>query len=205
MRDMLEIYFIAGTQDVPKDKLLPILETSLQSGITCYQFREKELMNPDEIELLAKACQKLCHEYSVPFFINDDVALALKIGADGIHVGQDDMAILDVIASCAGKMKIGLSVNTLQQAKNATMYEELDYIGVGPIFETSSKADAKPVTGLELLRAIRQSGITLPMVAIGGITSGHIKEIRKAGAQGVAVISAITRSENIVQTVAEFK
>lgn len=65
---MLEIYFIAGTQDVPKDKLLPILETSLQSGITCYQFREKELMNPDEIELLAKACQKLCHKYSVPFF-----------------------------------------------------------------------------------------------------------------------------------------
>ncbi|WP_430534807.1 thiamine phosphate synthase [Listeria rocourtiae] len=205
MRDMLKIYFIAGTQDVPRDKLLPILETSLQSGITCYQFREKELANPDEIELLAKSCQKLCRKYSVPFFINDDVSLALKIGADGIHVGQDDMAISDVIASCAGKMKIGLSVNTLEQAKNATKYEQLDYIGVGPIFETSSKVDAKPTTGLELLRDIRQSGITLPMVAIGGITSGQMKEIRKAGAQGVAVISAITRSENIAQTVANFK
>ncbi len=202
---MLKIYFIAGTQDVPRDKLLPILETSLQSGITCYQFREKELANPDEIELLAKSCQKLCRKYSVPFFINDDVSLALKIGADGIHVGQDDMAISDVIASCAGKMKIGLSVNTLEQAKNATKYEQLDYIGVGPIFETSSKVDAKPTTGLELLRDIRQSGITLPMVAIGGITSGQMKEIRKAGAQGVAVISAITRSENIAQTVANFK
>ncbi|MBC6316434.1 thiamine phosphate synthase [Listeria grandensis] len=199
--NMLEVYFIAGTQDVPHGELLPILEDALQSGITCYQFREKKLSNPVEIEKLARSCHQMCREYHVPFFINDDVDLALEIQADGIHVGQEDMAISDVIAKCAGKMQIGLSINTFQQAVEATAYEQLAYIGVGPIFETSSKVDAKETTGLDLLSAIRAAGIDLPIVAIGGITTERVPAIRKAGAQGVAIISALVKSSDRSRTI----
>ncbi|KGL46150.1 thiamine-phosphate diphosphorylase [Listeria newyorkensis] len=205
VRDMLEIYFIAGTQDVPRGQLLSVLDDALQSGVTCYQFREKALTEAAEIEVLAKLCQEICQKYGVPFFVNDDVELALKIGADGIHVGQDDMAILDVIGKCAGKMKIGLSVNTLAQAEVAATYAELDYIGVGPIFATTSKLDAKPTTGLRLIRDIREAGIGLPIVAIGGISQNDVESIRDAGAEGVAVISEITKSGNIPQTIASFR
>ncbi|AQY52245.1 thiamine-phosphate pyrophosphorylase [Listeria weihenstephanensis FSL R9-0317] len=203
--EMLDVYFIAGTQDVLAGELLPVLEDALKSGVTCFQFREKKLTEPAKIESLAKSCQEICRKYQVPFFVNDDVKLALKIGADGVHVGQEDMAISKVIASCAGKMKIGLSVNTLEQADEAASCKALDYIGVGPIFATISKADAKPVTGLKLLQEIRDSGVTLPIVAIGGITPERAKWVRESGAQGMAVISAITKSENRRETVAAFQ
>ncbi|MBA3925637.1 thiamine phosphate synthase [Listeria rustica] len=205
VKDMLEVYFIAGTQDVPRGQLLSVLEEALQSGVTCYQFREKAYTETSEIEALAQSCQEICRKYSIPFFVNDDVEMALKIGADGIHVGQDDMAISDVIDKCAGKMKIGLSVNTLRQAERAATYEEIDYIGVGPIFATNSKLDAKPTTGLGLIRAIREAGITLPIVAIGGIREEDMSSIREAGAEGAAVISAIAKSGNIPQTIAAFR
>lgn len=196
--EMLAVYFIAGSQDVPENTLLEVLEDALQAGITCFQFREKKLANPEK---LAKQCQKLCKQYQVPFFINDDVALALEIEADGIHVGQDDMAIQEVIATCAKKMMIGFSVNTLEQGEEAAQIAELTYIGVGPIYETTSKVDAQPATGVQLIKDIRKAGIALPIVAIGGITAKDILSIHDAGAQGVAVISAITKANNRAQVV----
>ncbi|TCP95793.1 thiamine-phosphate diphosphorylase [Cricetibacter osteomyelitidis] len=210
MENYLRLYFIAGSQDCrhlngnPADKLLQILQQALQAGITCFQFREKgknALQNSEQILQLAKQCQMLCKQYNVPFFINDDIDLALKIQADGIHVGQDDRPIQDVIRLCQGRLQIGLSVNNLEQAIENAQIDGIDYFGVGPIFDTQSKADAKPTVGLNLLKSIRTSGIDKPLVAIGGITVETVSEILQAGADGVAVISAITQAEHIESAV----
>lgn len=206
MRNNLKVYFIAGSQDCrhlngdPSDNLLQILQQALQAGISCFQFREKgknALQNRKSVVELAKKCQDLCNQYHVPFFINDDIELALQLNADGIHVGQEDRPISQVIEQCQGKLKIGLSINNLQQAKENSEIDGIDYFGVGPIFPTQSKADAKPTVGLNLLKSIRTLGIDKPIVAIGGITAASVAEILQAGADGVAVISAISQAENI--------
>ncbi|WP_101775552.1 thiamine phosphate synthase [Pasteurella oralis] len=208
----MRLYFIAGTQDClhvegkATENLLSILEQALQAGITCYQFREKgknALQDRQKIKALAIKCRDLCHQYHVPFVVNDDVQLAIEIGADGIHVGQTDMAVADVAALCHSKCFIGTSVNTLQQGFAAQANPLIDYFGTGPIFPTQSKEDPKPVVGVDFVSTIRQNGIDKPIVAIGGITVQTADLLRQKGANGVAVISAITQSHNIKQTVQE--
>ncbi|SMB83521.1 thiamine-phosphate diphosphorylase [Pasteurella testudinis DSM 23072] len=210
IRKMLTVYFIAGTQDcrhlnLPAEQaLLSRLQQALKCGVSCFQLREKgqyALQDPAKIRQLAEKCRDLCRQYHVPFFINDDVDLALSLQADGVHVGQDDRPIRQVIDQCQGKLLLGLSINTLQQANQNRTLHEVDYFGVGPIFSTQSKADAKAVVGLDLLKQIRQQGIAKPLVAIGGITPETALSIRQAGADGVAVISAITQAQDINTTI----
>lgn len=210
IKAMLKVYFIAGTQDCrhfggsPSQALLACLQQALKCGISCFQFREKgnfSLQDPHEIRQLATQCRDLCRQYHVPFFINDDVDLALELQVDGVHVGQDDRPIQQVIAQCQGKLLLGLSVNTLQQAIDNADLQAVDYFGVGPIFATQSKADAKAVVGLELLKQLRQHGIEKPLVAIGGINAATARSIRQAGADGVAVISAITQTHDLQHTI----
>ncbi|TNH02343.1 thiamine phosphate synthase [Testudinibacter sp. TR-2022] len=214
IRKMLTVYFIAGTQDCqhlglpPEPALLSLLQTALKCGISCFQFREKgqnALQDPQKIIQLAQKCRDLCRQYHVPFFINDNVDLALAVQANGVHVGQDDRPIAQVIEQCQGKLLLGLSVNTLPQAIMNAELQAVDYFGVGPIFPTQSKADAKAVVGLKLLQQIRQQGIEKPLVAIGGITPETAFSIRQAGADGVAVISAISRSPNIANSIRQLK
>lgn len=211
IKKALKVYFIAGTQDMPADSpdrvaaLLAVLEQALSAGVTCFQLREKGAgaeQCPEKIQHIAEACQRLCREYGVPFVINDDVALALSISADGIHVGQSDEPIEQVLAQCAGKLWVGLSTNTLAQAQEASKISGIDYCGVGPIFPTSSKADAQAVVGVELLREIREKGIDKPLVGIGGISEANAADVFAAGADGVAVISAITQSDQPAKSVA---
>ncbi|UEA16640.1 thiamine phosphate synthase [Pasteurella canis] len=208
----MRLYFIAGTQDCPNtggdpaENLLRILEQALKAGITCYQFREKgkkSLQDPAKVKELAMKCRDLCHQYNVPFVVNDDVQLAIEIGADGIHVGQTDMAVADVAALCHSKCFIGTSVNTLEQGLAAQANPLIDYFGTGPIFPTQSKEDPKPVVGVEFVSTIRQNGIDKPIVAIGGVTAQSAGELRQRGANGVAVISAIAQSTNIKKAVQE--
>ncbi|MBF2508368.1 thiamine phosphate synthase [Listeria welshimeri] len=199
MKEELAVYFIAGTQDIVRGTLPSVLEEALKGGITCFQYREKgadSLQTASERKEMALECQKLCAKYQVPFIINDDVVLALEIGADGIHVGQNDEEIHQVIASCSGKMKIGLSVHSVSEAEEAERLGAVDYIGVGPIFPTISKADAEPESGTEILEEIRRAGIKLPIVGIGGINEANTAEVLAAGADGVSVISAITRADD---------
>ncbi|MBC1322337.1 thiamine phosphate synthase [Listeria welshimeri] len=199
MKEELAVYFIAGTQDIVRGTLPSVLEEALKGGITCFQYREKgagSLQTASERKEMALECQKLCAKYQVPFIINDDVVLALEIGADGIHVGQNDEEIHQVITSCAGKMKIGLSVHSVSEAEEAERLGAVDYIGVGPIFPTISKADAEPESGTEILEEIRRAGIKLPIVGIGGINEANTAEVLAAGADGVSVISAITRADD---------
>ncbi|ACD47967.1 thiamine phosphate synthase [Helicobacter pylori] len=201
----LKLMFVAGSQDFYHIKggkndrinaLLDALELALQSKITAFQFRQKgdlALQDPIEIKQLALECQKLCQKYGAPFIVNDEVQLALELKADGVHVGQEDMAIEEVMALCKKRLFIGLSVNTLEQALKVRHLDGVAYFGVGPIFPTQSKKD-KQVVGVELLKKIKDSGIKKPLIAIGGITAHNASKLREYG--GIAVISAITQAKD---------
>ncbi|GHS13308.1 thiamine-phosphate synthase [Helicobacter pylori] len=201
----LKLMFVAGSQDFYHIKggkndrinaLLDALELALQSQITAFQFRQKgdlALQDPIEIKQLALECQKLCQKYGAPFIVNDEVKLALELKADGVHVGQEDMAIEEVMTLCKKRQFIGLSVNTLEQALKARHLDGVAYLGVGPIFPTPSKKD-KQVVGVELLKKIKDSGVKKPLIAIGGITMHNASKLREYG--GIAVISTIAQAKD---------
>ncbi len=192
-----DFYHIKGGKNDRINALLETLELALKSKITAFQFRQKgdlALQDPTQIKQLALECQKLCKKYGVPFIVNDEVRLALELKADGVHVGQEDMAIEEVIALCKKRQFIGLSVNTLEQALKAHHLDHITYLGVGPIFPTPSKKDAKEVVGVELLKKIHDSGVKKPLIAIGGITTDNASKIQKFS--GIAVISAIAQAKD---------
>ncbi|GAA7269949.1 thiamine phosphate synthase [Helicobacter pylori] len=202
----LKLMFVAGSQDFCHVKggkndrinaLLDALELALQSKITAFQFRQKgdlALQDPIEIKQLALECQKLCQKYGAPFIVNDEVKLALELKADGVHVGQENMAIEEVMTLCKKRQFIGLSVNTLEQALKVCHLDGVAYLGVGPIFPTQSKKDIKQIVGVELLKKIKDSGVKKPLVAIGGITTHNASKLREYG--GIAVISAIAQAKD---------
>ncbi|GAA7409497.1 thiamine phosphate synthase [Helicobacter pylori] len=204
----LKLMFVAGSQDFCHIKggkndrinaLLDALELALESQITAFQFRQKgdlALQDPVEIKQLALKCQKLCQKYGVPFIVNDEIKLALELKADGVHVGQEDTAIEEVVTLCKKRQFIGLSVNTLEQALKARHLDGVAYLGVGPIFPTPSKKDIKQVVGVELLKKIRDSGVKKPLIAIGGITTDNALKLRECGVSGIAVISAIAQAKD---------
>ena len=207
IQEILPLYFVAGTQncrhlgDNPADNLLSVLRQALEGGITCFQFRDKgkfSLENsPDEQRSLAISCRDLCHQYDVPFIVDDNVDLALEIEADGIHVGQSDTPVKTIRAKTNKPLIIGWSVNRLDEAKIGEEISEIDYFGVGPIFSTQSKENPSPTLGMEFIQTLRNEGITKPLVVIGGIKREHVKTLRKYGADGVAVITAITQANDI--------
>ena len=166
---------------------------SLDGGVTYLQLREKDL---DEARVLdeAKDIKTLCHAYGVPFLINDNVDIALAVDADGVHVGQSDMEAGDVRAKLGPDKIIGVSAQTVAQALQAEAHGA-DYLGVGAVFPTGSKADAKEVEW-DVLRDICQA-VSIPVVAIGGITQENVTELAGTGICGVAVISAIYAQEDI--------
>lgn len=207
IQEILPLYFVAGTQDCrhlgdnPADNLLSILKQALEGGITCFQFRDKgkfSLENsPDEQRSLAIKCKDLCRQYNVPFIVDDNVDLALEIEADGIHVGQNDTPVKTIRAKTNKPLIIGWSINRLDEAKIGEEMPEIDYFGVGLIFTTQSKEHSSPTLGMEFIQTLRNKGITKPLVAIGGIKLEHVKTLRKYGADGVAVITAITQANDI--------
>ena len=203
-REQLQVYFIAGTQDVKKGSLEEILEKALEAGITMFQFREKgpSSLSGEAKEAKARTLMEICQRYRVPFIVNDDVALALKIGADGIHVGQNDAKIESFIDQSQNKI-IGLSIRNFQEYDQSDL-TYVDYIGVGPVYQTSSKADAKQPGGVEMIRRMRKYDDTIPIVAIGGITEENVASLKKNGADGIATISSITHSSNIEKTVSRY-
>jgi len=200
-RNDLSVYFIMGMANSKEP--LETLEKALQAGITCFQFREKgeNCLTGEAYESFARACQNLCRSYGVPFIVNDDVELALKLEADGIHVGQDDLAITEFRALAKDKI-IGVSVHNEQEMAFAVQ-SGADYVGIGPIYPTKSKKDAKPPAGLVFLRKARSLYPQFPIVGIGGINEKNAGDVRSSGADGVAVISVICESPNIENTIQE--
>lgn len=180
---------------------LETLEEALEAGITCFQLREKGegALTGIVYEEFARTCQKMCQAYQVPFIVNDDVELALKLDADGIHIGQEDLALATLRKQAKGKI-VGVSVHSSKEMEQALL-NGADYIGIGPIYKTQSKKDAKPPAGLHFLKAMRKQIGNFPIVGIGGITEENANDVRFSGADGVAVISDICHSKDIGQTV----
>lgn len=199
MSKLLQVYFIMGSNNCTKDPL-SVLKEALDGGVTLFQFREKgegALIGEDRVRF-AKELQALCREYGVPFIVNDDVELAIELDADGVHVGQDDEGITSVREKMGDKI-IGVSTHTIEEARWA-IENGADYLGVGPIFPTSTKKDTKAVQGTKGLAHFREQGITIPIVGIGGITIENTASVIEAGADGVSVISAISLAESAYES-----
>ena len=193
---LLRAYFVAGIQDVPGQDLRKVLATMLDAGITAFQFRDKgaSTLNEEQRVALGSDLRVQCHEANVPFIVDDDVDLAILLNADGIHVGQSDQKIQQVIEKVDGRrMFVGLSCNTAEQVAAANQIDGIDYIGSGPIYPTVSKDDADPAMGVEGLAALVQQA-NVPIVAIGGVTVKSLPAIAATGAAGVAVITLLTQS-----------
>ncbi|CAM3192169.1 thiamine phosphate synthase [Staphylococcus argensis] len=201
----LKVYFICGTQDVKSNRTIhDVLQEALEAGITLFQFREKgpTSLQGEEKRHLAEDLLALCHQYDVPFIVNDDIELAKAIDADGVHVGQDDVAVAEFASEFEDKI-IGLSVGNVDEYHHSDL-TYIDYIGVGPMYATQSKDDANAPVGPEMIPTLREYVGDLPIVAIGGITTSNAQDCFKAGADGVSVISAIAQSDDIKGTVAHF-
>lgn len=199
LREKMGVYFVVGTQDCDYsiERTVAIVADALQGGVGTLQLRDKgSKLTADERDELGRQLQLLCRESGALFFVNDDVDLAIRLQADGVHVGQDDMQLAEVREAVGPNMYIGVSAATVEEAL-AAQAGGVDCIGVGAMYATSSKADAGEPIGPEGLRVIREAvGRELPIVGIGGITLQNAVEVIRAGADGVAVISAITRADS---------
>ena len=202
-KELLKLYFICGTTTCLDKDLYTVVEDALKGGITLFQFREKgegALEGSEKVELAIKL-QDLCKKYNVPFIVNDDIELALEIDADGVHVGQDDLGVDEIRKLMPDKI-IGLSIENEEELKQSKV-EYVDYVGVGPVYVTQSKDDAGGAIGYEGLELMRRFLPQMPLVAIGGIQTQHIKDVMKTNVDGVSIISAISYSDNIEKTVRE--
>lgn len=192
------------TVNLPNLDLYPITDNSYgrthlqlakeiaQAGVEVIQFREKE-KSMRECVSICQNLRKLTWSKRIALIINDRIDLSLAVDADGVHIGQDDMP-LNIAREILGENKIiGVSVDNLTQAKKAE--EKADYLGVGPIFSTSTKPNAGSPIGLQTLQRI-STHVNIPIVAIGGITLQNVKKVINHGADGVAVISAIAQAPN---------
>ena len=177
------------------------VEEALKGGATFIQLREKELDKEHFLEE-AKEIKELCRRYQVPFVINDNVEIALAVDADGVHVGQSDMEAGDVRAKLGPDKMIGVSAQTVEQAVMAEQ-NGADYLGVGAVFPTGSKADALEVSH-DTLKAICKA-VKIPVIAIGGISKENILELSGSGICGIAVISAIFAKDDIEEAARELR
>jgi thiamine-phosphate pyrophosphorylase len=195
VKEILKIYFIMGSNN---SKLAPeyVLEEALKGGISVFQFREKGngALKGDAKFQLAKRMQKLCIQYNVPFIVNDDIELAISLDADGVHIGQEDENAIKVRERIGNKV-LGVSAHSIEEIK-AAVEAGADYIGIGPIYPTSTKKDAKAVQGTRLIEKVKEENLTIPIVGIGGITTENAFAVIRAGADGVAIISEISMAAN---------
>lgn len=177
------------------------VEEALRGGVTCVQLREKG-MGYAEFLQEAKEIHALCRQYGVPFIVNDNVEIAVACGAEGIHVGQEDMAVGDVRRRVGDGRILGVSVHTVAEAREAVRYGA-DYLGLGAVFPTSTKTDVDQMPN-ETLRAICDA-VDVPIVAIGGINRTNIGKLTGSGVDGVALVSAIFSANDIEITCRELR
>lgn len=195
------LYAVTDRHWLNGESLYSQVEKALKGGATFVQLREKNLDSAHFLEE-AKEIKELCRQYGVPFVINDNVEIALAMDADGVHVGQSDMEAGDVRRKLGADKLIGVSAQTVEQALLA-QERGADYLGVGAVFPTGSKADAVEV-GHDTLKAICEA-VTIPVVAIGGITRDNVAELKGSGISGIAVISAIFAQKDIQAAAADLK
>ena len=198
LKEQLLLYAVTDRTWVGRQTLLEQMEDALKGGVTLVQLREKDL---EEAAFLREAIQakELCHRYHVPLIINDNVEVALKSGADGVHVGIEDTPVAEIRKQAGKDFIIGATAKTIQQAQLAEA-SGADYLGVGAVFPSPTKKSAIRITN-EQLNEICAS-VSIPAVAIGGITRDNLAQLKGSRIDGVAVVSAIFAAED-VKTAAE--
>ena len=195
------LYAVTDRAWTGRQTLYQQVECALKGGVTCVQLREKEL-GGEAFLAEAKEIGGLCRAYGVPFIVNDSVEIALACGADGVHVGQSDMEAGQVRAAVGGRLMIGVSARTVGEALRAQR-AGADYLGVGAVFSTSTKPDAKAVSRQTLKEIC--AAVDIPVVAIGGISRNNLLELSGTGIDGVALVSAIFGAEDIESRCRELK
>lgn len=192
-KKIMLLYAVTDRTWTGKQTLYEQVEAALRGGVTCVQLREKEL---DDEAFLKEALEikELCYKYNVPFFINDNINVAIRCGADGIHVGQKDMVASTVRSLVGEDIIIGVSVHTVEEAIEAVK-NEADYLGVGAMFSTSTKLDAE-IIPMQTLSDICHA-VDIPVVAIGGLNKDNIAKLSGTGIDGIALVSAIFAAEDI--------
>ena len=195
------LYAVTDRAWIGTQTLYQQVEAALKGGATCVQLREKEL---DEAAFLqeAKELCALCRRYGVPFIVNDNVDVAQACGADGVHMGQEDMKAGEVRRRVGEDMILGVSVHTVEEARRAVR-DGADYLGLGAVFPTSTKTDVDQMPN-ETLRAIC-GAVEVPIVAIGGINRDNLPKLASSGVDGVALVSAIFSAEDIEGTCRELR
>ena len=199
--NMLLLYAVTDRAWVGKQTLLEQIEDALKGGATIVQLREKKM---DEDAFVEEAIQvrDLCHKYHVPLIINDNVEVALKSGADGVHVGIEDAPVAEIRKRVSADFIIGATCKTVEQAKIAEA-AGADYMGVGAVFPSPTKTNAVRITNEQLREII--ASVSIPAVAIGGISYDNVCEIKGSSVSGVAVVSAIFGAEDIEKATALLK
>ena len=200
-RDMLLLYAVTDRAWTGKQSLDEQVEEALQGGVTLVQLREKRLSKEQLIEE-ARRITALCHRYGVPLIVNDDYEAALAAGADGVHVGIEDAPVAAIRARAGKNFIIGATAKTVEQAQRAE-HEGADYLGVGAVFPSPTKQSAIRITN-EQLREICAS-VTIPAVAIGGITQKNVASLKGSDMAGIAVVSAIFGADNILAAARSLK
>ena len=200
-KESLLLYAVTDRYWLGDRTLKSVVEEALQGGVTFLQLREKKLDGEHFLQE-AKELQALCRKYNVPFIVNDNVEVALAMGADGDHVGQHDMEAGGVRKLLGPDTILGVSAQTVEQSLLAQA-NGADYLGVGAVFPTGSKDDADDVS-FETLKAICDA-VDIPVVAIGGITEDNVKKLSGSGICGIAVISAIFAQKDIKEASARLK
>lgn len=193
-RDMLLLYAVTDRAWTGKQSLDEQVEEALQGGVTLVQLREKRLSKEQLIEE-ARRITALCHRYGVPLIVNDDYEAALAAGADGVHVGIEDTPVAAIRARAGKDFIIGATAKTVEQAQRAER-EGADYLGVGAVFPSPTKRNAIRITNKQL-RTICAS-VTIPAVAIGGITQKNVASLKGSDMAGIAVVSAIFGADDIL-------
>jgi thiamine-phosphate pyrophosphorylase len=201
LAEKLLLYAVTDRHWLGERTLYEVVRDSLDGGVTFLQLREKNL-DEDSFYEEAVRLQAMAREYKVPFVINDNVEIAVRMNADGVHVGQDDMEAGNVRALIGPDKILGVSAQTVEQAVLAEQ-QGADYLGVGAVFQTGSKDDAIDVP-FETLKAICEA-VSIPVVAIGGITKENTPKLAGSGICGIAVISAIYAQENIREAASSLK
>lgn len=200
-RENLLLYAVTDRSWTENQTLYEQLEDALIGGVTCVQLREKNLSEEDFIQE-AVEIRELCRKYNIPLIINDNLNVAIKSNADGIHVGQEDVSAAEIRKLVGDNFIIGVTAKTVEQAKKAEN-DGADYIGVGAVFPSPTKTNAIRITNEQLNEIC--SSVSIPAVAIGGISLDNITELSGCKMSGVAVVSAIFAADDIKTTVQELK
>lgn len=199
--EQLSLYAITDRNCLRGRNIAEQVEQAILGGVTCIQLREKNLSTEKLVEE-AKEVLKICRQYGIPLIINDDYKTAVEIGADGVHVGIEDAPVAEIRRFAGSDFIIGATAKTVEQARFAEI-SGADYIGVGAVFPSPTKKNAIRITP-EQLREICTS-VSIPAVAIGGITAENVSEIKNCGQRGIAVVSAIFAAEDVKAAAEEFR